>query len=438
MIFSSRVYQERRGRLAQGMPEGSVLVFPSWPEGIRPGWTNDFYRPSSDLIYFSGFEEPHCCLVLVKESGAGFKSLLFVREKDPVKEKWDGPLLGPEAAGSLYDLDMCYPVSGFPSVMAHLLKDKHCLYHRFGIHRMWDRFLVEAVERQSTRGRIKLPVCDPLSLTAPLRMVKTPEEIKWIRKSVDISAQAHRQVMQRAGPGESERSLHGRFLYEILSTGAEREAYTSIVASGANACTLHYIQNRSVLKKGDLLLVDAGGECGYYGSDITRTFPVGGRFSKDQKRVYVKLLKAQKTLIGGLKPGLSFQTLQKGAEKLLAQIMLEEGWLKGSLEKVIKKQEHKKYFPHRIGHSMGLDVHDPVFFEGQDLKLPKHFVLTIEPGLYLPPQDTSLKPAFRGMGLRIEDDVLVTAKGAEVLSHKAPKEVEEVEALTGTLFRRNG
>lgn len=433
MIFPPRVYQRRRRKLAQSLPEGSVLVLPSWPEGIRPGWTNEQYRPSSDLIYFSGFEEPHCCLVLVKEGrGSDFKSLLFVREKNPVKEKWDGPILGPEVSGSRYELDMCYPVSGFSSVMAHLLKDKHCLYHRFGIHRMWDRFLVEVMERQSARGRIKLPVCDPLSLTAPLRMVKTPEELKWIRRAVDISAQAHKEVMRQTGEGLSERSLHGRFLYEILHAGAWREAYTSIFASGANACTLHYIQNRAVLKKGDLLLVDAGGECGYYCSDITRTFPVGGRFSKDQKRVYVKLLKAQKTLIRGLKPGLSFQALQKRAEKLLAQIMLEEGWLKGSLEKVLKKQEHKKYFPHRVGHSMGLDVHDPVFFEGLDLKLPESFVLTIEPGLYLPPQDTSLKPVFRGMGLRIEDDVLVTVQGAEVLSHKAPKEVEELEALIGT------
>ena len=260
-------------------------------------------------------------------------------------------------------------------------------------------------------------------------MIKSPKEISHIKKSVNIAARAHRAVMKYSRWAKNERDLYGKFLFEILKGGAERESYTGIFASGPNACTLHYTKNKQALNTKNLLLVDAGCEYHNYCSDITRTFPLSGRFSKLQKRIYNKLLKAQKKIIQSVKVGVKFKLLQQKAEELLAQIMVEEGWLSGSLKKILKKQEHKKYFPHNIGHSLGLDVHDPVFFKEKDFLLPENFVMTVEPGLYLPPWDKSLKPEFRGLGLRIEDDILVTKKGPQVLSHKAPREAEEMEDL---------
>ena len=264
-------------------------------------------------------------------------------------------------------------------------------------------------------------------------MKKSPEEIEIIRKSISLSAEAHKEVMKHTKPLINEREMSVLFLSEILKRGADREAYTGIFASGPNACTLHYIKNDRVMKDGELFLVDAGGEYNYYSSDITRTFPVNGKFSTHQKRVYKKLLKAQKKIIRLLKPGIHFQAIQKEAVLLLSEIMKEEGFLPhSSIKDIVEKEEYKKYFPHFIGHSMGLDVHDPVFFKTQDFALSEGFVMTIEPGLYLPPDDSTLKPEFRGMGFRIEDDVLITKEGSIVLSSSVPKEVEELEEIVGS------
>ncbi len=424
MVFSPQVYRSRRKKLCDSLTPESLVIIPSWPCCPRPGFTDTLYRAHSDMIYFTGFEEAGACLILQKK-----ECFLFVQPKNPVREQWDGEIWGPEKTSSVLGLNACYPVSQFPHLLAHVLKDKNCLYYRWGINPVWDQKIRCALDQKSTRGRSFPSLCDSIKLTAPLRMVKSPQEVLYIKKSVDIAALAHREVIRHTTESKNEGQLYGRFLFEVFKQGGRGEAYTGIFASGFKACTLHYTKNNQPLKRGELLLVDAGAEYKNYCSDITRTFPISGRFSKLQKRVYNKLLKAQKTLIQSAKVGVKLKELQQKAEKLLAEIMLEEGWLKGSLKEILKKGEHKKYFPHGLGHSMGLDVHDPVFNEEKDFLLPAGFVMTIEPGLYLPLQDSSLKSGYRGLGLRIEDDILITKKGPEVLSDKAPKEVEELEHL---------
>lgn len=424
MVFSPQVYRARRKKLCRQLDKESVLIIPSWPGLARPGFTDTLYRASSDMSYFTGFEEAGSCLVLQNQD-----CFLFVQPKNPVREQWEGEIWGPEKTSSALGFDTCYKVSQFSSLLSHVLKDKNSLYYRWGINPVWDQEIRCVLNKKSTRGRMYPSLYDSFKLTAPLRMVKSSEEISYIKKSVNIAALAHRAVMRHTALAKNERELYGRFLFEILKQGAERESYTGIFASGFNACTLHYTKNNKALNPGELLLVDAGAEYKNYCSDITRTFPVSGRFSKTQKRIYNKLLKAQKTLIQSVQVGVKLKGLQQKAEKLLAQIMLEEGWLKGSLKEVLKTGRHKKYFPHGLGHSLGLDVHDPVFSEEPDFLLPEGFVMTVEPGLYLPLQDSSLKAGDRGLGLRIEDDVLVTKKGPEILSDKAPREVEEIEDL---------
>ena len=274
-----------------------------------------------------------------------------------------------------------------------------------------------------------ITVCDSAPLTIPLRMQKNEEEIKTMKKAIAISSEAHTEVMKYCRAGLNERELHGRFLFEIMKRGAGAEAYPGIFASGPEACILHYTSNNRTMREGELLLVDAGAEYNYYASDITRTFPVNGKFSGIQKDIYTKLLEVQKQIIQMLKPGLSFKFIQDNLVELLSRLMKDVNILSGPVKNIIQEKKYKKYFPHSFGHSLGLDVHDPVFSERQSIELKENFTITIEPGIYLPPEDTSLKPELRGLGFRIEDDILITKTGAEVLSHTVPKEVEELENI---------
>ena len=422
-----KIYKKRRARLSRNIPEDSALILPSWPKMKRSGDVNWPYHPSSNLFYFTGFEEPQSCLIVL--SGATGKHFLFVQEKDQEKELWNGPVYGPEQAGNTFQMDDCYLSSEFTHIAPQILKDIPSLYYPFKLNPYWDNQIEKLIDTLKNKKKVSLSLHDPINFIAPLRMKKDKEEIKLIKESVAISTQAHIEVMKYSRVGLNERELHGKFLFEIMKRGAQSEAYPGIFASGPNACILHYTANNRVTQEGELLLVDAGAEYNHYASDITRTFPVNGKFSKVQKRLYIKLLKVQKHIIQMLKPGLSFNHIQNTLVELLSILMKEEGLLSGSLKKIITKKEYKKYFPHSFGHLMGLDVHDLTSSETQSPQLRENFVLTIEPGLYLPPEDTSLKPELRGLGFRIEDDILITKEGAEVLSHKVPKETEELEEL---------
>lgn len=425
MIFSADIYKKRRNRLVEGMPEGSALILPSQSKMKRSGDVDWPYRPLSDLIYFSGFEEPLSCLVILSEPKS--KTYLFVQKKDPVKELWTGPIYGPEQAGNIFQVDNCYLSSEFSHIACKILQNIHSIYYAFGINPNWDIQIENLIHVLKNKKNTSISLHDPNHLTIPLRMQKSKEEIKMIRKATTISSEAHIEIMKYSRAGMNERELHGRFLFEIMKRGASSEAYPGIFASGPNACILHYTNNNRIMQEGELLLVDAGAEYNHYASDITRTFPVSGKFSKTQKRIYTKLLKVQKNIIQMLKPGVPFNHIQNKMVELLSILMKEENLLSGSIEELIKGKKYKRYFPHSFGHLLGLDVHDLTFSETKNIKLKEDFVLTIEPGIYLPKEDVSLKPELRGLGVRIEDDILITKSGSEILSHSIPKEAEELE-----------
>lgn len=431
MMLPINLYKDRRLRLIEKMPQDSAVLIPSMPETIRAGDVHWPYRQNSDLIYFSGFEEPHSCLLIVANRSTS-ANILFVQEKDKQKELWTGSIYGPDEAGRVFEVDQCYSIKEFLNKSCSLLKQTKDIYYSFGVNPHWDEQISKLIQQLQSHKKKQISFYKSNTLISHLRMKKSPEEIELIRKSADIAGQAHIEVMKHTASGKNERELHGLFLSEVMKRGADAEAYPGIFASGFNACVLHYIANNRVMKDGELFLVDAGAEYQYYASDITRTFPVNGRFSPIQKKLYNKLLSVQKQLINELKPGISVRSIQDKAVKLLSEVMIEEGFLKGSLSEVIKKDCYKKYFPHSFGHLLGLDVHDLTAKEAGDLKLEEGFVLTVEPGLYFPPSDTSLNSEVSGLGYRIEDDVLITAQGSEVLSHGTPKEVEELEALIGS------
>lgn len=429
MFFSPEVYKNRRSKIIKNMLENSVLIIPSWPENKRSGDVDWPYRPSSDLYYFTGFEEANSCFFLLSKPQP--QHILFTKAKDPEKERWTGPIHGPEQATDIFQMDTCYLSSEFTNIAPEILKNINSIYYTFGVNSVWDIQINKLIQTLKNNKKIFVSVHDPIHIIAPLRMTKSSEEIDAIKKAVDISAQSHIEVMKYSRAGLTEKQVHGKFLYEITKRGAHSEAYPGIFASGSNACILHYMDNKSTLQSGDLLLVDAGAEYQYYSSDITRTFPINGKFSKAQKHLYEKVLVIQKSLIKILKPGISFKNIQDKMAELLSILMKEENLLQGSIKDIIVKKEYKKYCAHSFGHLLGLDVHDLTFSKTEDLILKEGFILTIEPGLYLPPEDFSLKPELRGLGFRIEDDILITEKGAEVLSQAAPKEVEEIENICG-------
>ena len=425
MFFPIEVYKKRRKKLVSMMPKDSALMLPSWPEAKRSGDVYWPYRPSSDLIYLTGFEEPKSCLIILSNS----KSILFVQNKNLKKEIWTGPVYGPKKVLENFPIDSCYPFSEFSHIALEILKNTQSLYYSFNLNPCWDTQVNKLIQNLKTKKGTFISVHNSIRLMAPIRMKKSKEEIQCIKKAVAISSKAHIAVIKHCREDINERELYGLFLSEIRKRGAQAEAYPGIFASGSNACILHYTHNNCLMKKGDLLLVDAGAEYKHYASDITRTFPVSGRFTKTQKKLYTKLLKVQKQMIRFLKPGLFFSDIQNKLIELLSVLMKEEKLLPTSLKETIKTKQYKKYFPHNFGHLLGLDVHDPTFSEAQDLQLRAGFVLTMEPGLYLPPNDFFLKPEMRGLGFRIEDDILITKTGSEVLSHAVPKEVEEIEEL---------
>ena len=417
------IYKKRRALLAKKMPKGSALFLPSASLLFRNKDVHWPYRQNSNLFYFTGFKEPESGLIVLPNKG----DFLFVRKKNAKQELWNGPMTSYEKAKELSQVDACYPTSEFLKIAEKVLKNIPTLYYTFGVSTKWDKQLNTLIaKRKKSRG---FSVKKAENLITPLRMQKSEEEIKMIKKAVDISAKAHIAVIKHTRPGLNERTLYARFLFEIMKRGAEAEAYPGIFAGGKNACILHYIANNKILKQNELFLVDAGAEYNYYSADITRTFPISGRFLPLQKRIYKKLLKVQKQIIQSLKPGVSLKEIQTQCITLLSILLKEEKLLSPSLKEIMKKKLYKKYFPHSFGHLLGLDVHDSVLSDHPKLTLKENFVLTVEPGLYFPAEDSSIPSQLRGTGFRIEDDILITKKGREVLSKKAPKEVEELEEL---------
>ncbi len=431
------LFSDRRKRLADKM-SGSALIVAAHPEMIRNHDVHHSYRQDTNLYYLTGFEEPES--ILLFRPGMTPESIMFVRKKNRERETWDGFRFGPEGTEQEFKIDKVYPIEEFEKVATESLKGVESLYYRFYKNPSVDakvQNILEGLSRSQGRtGYGLLSVHDADELLGELRVVKTDGDLKNLRRACEISAEAHIEVMRATKPGINERELHGLFIYETAKRGSAREGYGGIFAGGNNATTLHYVFNDQNLKSGDLFLVDAGAESNYFTGDITRTYPVNGKFTDDQAEVYEGVLKIQKKLIDHVKPGVLFQEFHDMGAALLTDLMLELGLLSGRKEDIIKANEHRKYYPHGIGHFLGMDVHDAGLYFKKNVKEPRPIeegmVFTIEPGIYIPADDNSVAKNYRGIGIRIEDNILVTAKGSENMTFKAPKEIADLEKVIGS------
>ncbi|GIX29444.1 MAG: Xaa-Pro aminopeptidase [Burkholderiales bacterium] len=425
------LYRERRERLARHLGRG-VAVVPTAPERLRNRDTQYPYRYDSYFYYLTGFTEPEAVLVLV--AGDAPRSILFCREKDPEKEVWDGFRYGPEGAREAFGFDEARPIGGLDAAMEELLADRPALFYPIGQDPAWDARAVGWVNavRAKARSGVAAPseLKDVRAILDEMRLVKDAHELSLMRRAARISAAAHRRAMGFVRPGLNEYQVEAELLHEFRRQGAQAPAYPPIVAGGANACVLHYVANCAPLKDGDLLLIDAGCELDGYASDITRTFPVNGRFSGAQRDVYQLVLAAQAAAIAAVKPGNRWDAPHRAALEVLAQGLIDLKLLAGSRDEVLEKEAYRRFYMHRTGHWLGLDVHDAGDYkrEGEWRPLVPGMTLTVEPGCYIRPAD-DVPQAFWNIGVRIEDDVAVTAEGCEVLTRDAPKTVAEIEAL---------
>jgi Xaa-Pro aminopeptidase len=429
-----RPYVERRLRLLERMQDG-IAILPTALEVIRNADTHYAYRHDSNFYYLSGFSEPEAVLVLV--AGDSPRSILFCREKDLEREIWDGHRYGPDAARDHFGFDEAYPVAKLDDKLCELLGNQATLYFPMGEDAGWDQRILRLRGTVQTKARSGISAPDRIqdirALLAEMRLFKDEHELSIMRRAAAISAAGHIRAMRFTRPGQFEFEIEAELLHEFCSRGARHPAYTSIVASGANACVLHYVGNSAQLENGHLLLIDAGCELDSYASDITRTFPVNGRFSPAQKDVYQLVLEAQAAAIGAAKSGSSWLAPHNAALRVLAQGFIELKLCTGSVEEVLGTESYKKFFMHRTGHWLGMDVHDVGNYRiGNDWRaLAPGMVLTVEPGCYIRPADDVPKELWN-IGVRIEDDVAITEDGNEVLSAAAPKTVADIEELMRT------
>ena len=429
--LDASVYARRRARLAARLGNG-VAIVPTAPECLRNRDAHYPYRYDSYFYYLTGFREPEAVLVLV--GGETPRSMLFCREKNAEREIWDGFRYGPEAACDAFAFDEACSITELDARMPDLLADRPAVQVHLGSDPVWDGRVLGWVN--AVRGRARSGVAAPGDLRDvrvlldEMRLIKDGHEVALMRRAGDISAAAHRLAMQAARPGVAEYAVEAVLQHEFRRCGAQAPAYTPIVAGGVNACVLHYVENNAILADGDLLLIDAGCELDGYASDITRTFPVNGRFSGAQRDVYELVLAAQAAAIAMVKPGAHWNAPHDAAVAVLAQGFIDLKLLGGTLDAVLEQETYKQFYMHRTGHWLGLDVHDAGEYKtgGEWRELQPGMVLTVEPGCYIRP-GPGVPEAFAHIGIRIEDDALVTVGGCEILSAAAPKNVADIEAL---------
>jgi Xaa-Pro aminopeptidase len=426
-------YELRRQKLLNSLEEG-IVILTSSSSKTRSNDTEYPYRQNSDFYYMCGFEEDNALLVLVKTKEIT-KSILFVEPYNEEHALWNGARLGIDRARERFSVDEVYDINEYATLIKDILRDHIALYIDLFDESSWImQAKKSAKELHETRGvkrHIKV-IYDVTHLIRSLRLIKSDEEILQIKKAIDITAKAHHEAMKSSRGGMYEYELQAKMSYVFLSNGAPSEAYGAIVAGGNNANTLHYIDNRDVLRDGDLVLIDAACEWELYASDITRTFPVNGKFSDPQRCVYEKVLEVQLKVIDAMKPGVKRDWLQHYSEELLCQALIDLGILRGDHKELMDSKAHKKYAPHGIGHWMGLDVHDPCPYvddAGESLAFEAGMVMTIEPGIYIRDNDETVEEKYRGIGIRIEDDILITAEGCDNLSAMIIKTVEEIEGM---------
>ncbi|NWG86174.1 MAG: aminopeptidase P N-terminal domain-containing protein [Hydrogenophilaceae bacterium] len=425
------VFRKRRERVLEQIGEG-VMVIATAPEAVRNRDAHYPYRFDSYFYHLTGFAEPEAVLVLV--AGKSPQQILFCREKNEEREIWDGFRHGPAAAREDFGFDAAHAIEELDEVLPQLLENQPALRYVIGRDLAWDERVLAWLNkvRGKARSGVQAPetLIDARSLLDELRLFKDDHEQAMMRRAAEISAAAHVAAMRATRPGRSEHEIEAELLYEFRRQGAEAPAYTSIVAGGANACVLHYVFNNQPLKAGDLLLIDAGAEYRGYAADITRTFPVSGKFSGPQRDAYEIVLAAQAAAIAQVAPGRSWQAPHDAAVKVLTQGMVDLGLLQGEVDGLIESEAYKRFYMHRTGHWLGLDVHDAGEYKqgGEWRKLQPGMTLTVEPGLYIRSAE-DVPEALWNIGIRIEDDALVTESGCEILTHGVPKSVAEIEEV---------
>jgi len=418
------------------MGEGSIAILPAAPVRERNRDVEYPYRQDSDFYYVTGYEEPEAVAVLLPKRKRG-EFVLFCRERDPEMELWNGKRSGLEGACADYGADDAFPIGDIDDILPGLLENQSRVYYAMGYYSDFDQRMIGWVNRVRTRSNAG--VTSPAEFVAldnvlhEMRLMKSRGEIRAMTRAMEISSAAHIRAMGACRPGMTEYEVEAELNYEFMRAGSRRAAYPSIVAGGANACVLHYVENRDTLRDGDLLLIDAGAEYDYYASDITRTFPVNGRFSKTQRALYDVVLEAQEAAIEMVKPGNHWNEPHEAAVEVLAEGLVALGLIKGRASSVIKKGRYRKFYVHRTGHWLGMDVHDVGDYkiEGEWRVLEPGMVMTVEPGLYVAPGDKQVARKWWNTGIRIEDDVLVTKTGNKVLTAAAPKSADDIEAIVG-------
>ncbi|MCF8197419.1 MAG: aminopeptidase P N-terminal domain-containing protein [Sulfuritalea sp.] len=430
-------YRQRRHLLIERMVNGGggIAVIPTSAEKARNRDTHFPYRADSYFQYLTGFTEPEAVLVVVVgKAGVSSQSILFCREKNLEREIWDGFRHGPEGAREIFGFDEAHTVSEFDDKLAEMLPDQPVLWFSIGHDTGWDQRISAALNtvRGASRTGKRAPatIRDVRAELDSMRLVKDAAELATMRRVAAISTDAHIRAMRFTAPGRFEYEVEAELLHEFRRRGCEFPAYTSIVAGGANACVLHYVGNDQVLRDGDLLLIDAGGELNGYASDITRSFPVNGRFSGAQADVYQLVLEAQVAAIAAVRPSATFADPHDAALSVLVQGMIDLKLLQGSLNQAMEEESYKRFYMHRTSHWLGKDVHDAgEYKEGENwAPLTPGMVLTIEPGCYIRPAD-DVPEVFWNIGVRIEDDAVVTSMGCEIITAAAPKKIEDIEAL---------
>lgn len=433
-MLSVQDFAQHRNSLLENMQDNSVAVIPSSALQQRNRDVDFPLRQDSDFFYLTGFTEDNACLVLIKKKG-DTRVELFCQPKIKEQEIWEGIRLGPEAAIEKLAVDEAHPIDDLAETLPKLMDDTDAVYAAWGAKKPWDEKLMGAIER--TKLKVRTGITAPTAMLAiepllhEMRLIKTDGEIALMSEAAELSAQAHIKAMEAVKPGMPEYQLESIIEHHCAMAGGRTMAYPSIVGSGHNACILHYTENDQTIQEGDLILIDAGCEINHYASDITRTFPATGKFSDEQKALYQIVLDAQLAAIEAVKPGNHFNHPHEAALTVITQGLVDHGLLDGDVEKLIEDEAYKPFYMHKTGHWLGLDVHDVGQYkqDGDWRTLQAGMVLTVEPGIYVAPDEESVDAKWRGIGIRIEDDVLVTADGNRVLTQSVPKSVADIEAL---------
>lgn len=428
------IFAERRQLLMNKLGKGAVAVIPGAKEIIRNGDTHYPFRQNSDFFYLTGFCEPEAVLVLTTQGTQG-EFILFNRPNDPKMETWTGKRAGQTGACQYFGANHSYPIAELKVQLQSLLANCQRLYYPLGQDYEFDQLIIDTINILHSQHRMGIDAPEQIyniqSFLHEMRLLKSDDELKIMRQCIELSATAHQLAMQRCNPGMHEYELEAEILQGFYSQGSRYPAYPSIVAGGSNACVLHYNTNDCVLQSGDLVLIDAGAELSGYAADITRTFPVNGQFSPEQRQLYELVLKAQLAIIHKVKPGTLWNELQETAVFVLTDGLLELGLLTGNIDTLIKSNAYQEFYMHSSGHWLGLDVHDVGAYKINQAWRPLEpgMVLTVEPGLYINGNNPRIDEKWWNIGIRIEDDIVVTDTGFEVLSYNVPKTVEEIEGL---------